>query len=166
MTADTIHDTTQGLVSDIKSGLHGIHGAGEALRGGAMEALDSVFHKKDGEARDRAIFDRGVAEMKGTHEPEPVALDTRPQQQHQAHRASAGAADTIRHARHDPGEHGHGHGHGQGSHFTEIQAQDAAAARAPHHQAAAATAGAEEAEGLSAAKAAWQEGALNENTEA
>ncbi|KAJ9609349.1 hypothetical protein H2200_005676 [Cladophialophora chaetospira] len=64
--ADKVHNTTQGIVNDIKSGLHGIHGAGEAIRGGAMEALDGVFHKKEGEAKNREIYERGAAEMRGT----------------------------------------------------------------------------------------------------
>ena len=63
--ADKVHKKTQGLVGDIKSGLHGIHGAGEALRGGAMEALDGIFHKSEGEERNKEIAERGLAEIRG-----------------------------------------------------------------------------------------------------
>ena len=63
--ADKVHKKTQDLVGDIKSGLHGIHGAGEALRGGAMEALDGIFHKHEGEERNKEIAERGLAEIRG-----------------------------------------------------------------------------------------------------
>jgi len=58
-----MHQKTQELVDDIKSGLHQVHGAGDAIRGGAMEALDAVFHKHEGEERNRAIAEEGIAEM-------------------------------------------------------------------------------------------------------
>ena len=114
--AEKVHHTSQSLVGDIKSGLHGIHGAGEALRGGAMEALDGVFHKKDGEAKDRAIYDRGVAEMKGAED-----------------HIEARQATTQTTEHHTIGQH-HTHqaGHGQGSHFADAHARDVAAG-APHH---------------------------------
>jgi hypothetical protein len=129
--AEKIHNTTQGIVGDIKAGLHGIHGAGEALRGGAMEALDGVFHKRDGEAKDREIYERGVAEMRGTEE----RIEAREAQFHQGeHQPSSG--------------HHHGQaGHGQGSHFADAHAKDAAATTAREN----------EAESLGAAKLAWQE---------
>jgi hypothetical protein len=110
--ADKIHNTTQGIVGDIRSGLHGIHGAGEALRGGAMEALDGVFHKKDGEAKDRAIYEKGVAEMSGT------------ENRFETHQHSTG--------------HHHDHAsHGQGSHFATARAE----AVDPHHTTATSHAG-------------------------
>jgi hypothetical protein len=95
MAADRLHAKSEGIVGDIKSALHGIHGAGEALRGGSMQALDGVFHKHDGEARNKEIADKGIAEM------EPARERT----------------EQIR------GEHAHSHGvgtgHGQGSHFAK-----------------------------------------------
>jgi hypothetical protein len=115
---DRIHNSSQSLVNDIKSGLHGIHGAGEALRGGAMEALDGVFHKHDGEAKDRAIYEKGVAEMQGT--------ETHFEHERQMHEQPASTTTSISHAHHTPtfGHHSDtGHGHGQGSHFA--QAHDA-----------------------------------------
>lgn len=112
--ADKVHQKTQGLVSDIKSGLHGIHGAGEALRGGAMEALDGVFHKREGEARNREITERGLAEMRGTEE----RFEERTHHHHHHDEAVGG------------GGHGFGlghsqpQGHGQGSHFANAHARD------------------------------------------
>jgi hypothetical protein len=95
MAADRLHQKSEGIVSDIKSALHGIHGAGEALRGGSMQALDGVFHKHDGEARNKEIAEKGIAEM------EPARERT----------------EQIR------GEHAHSHGvgtgYGQGSHFAK-----------------------------------------------
>ncbi len=58
-----LHQKTHELVDDIKSSLHQVHGAGDAIRGGAMEALDAVFHKREGEERNRAIAEQGMAEM-------------------------------------------------------------------------------------------------------
>lgn len=78
--ADKVHQKTQGLVGDIKSGLHGIHGAGEALRGGAMEALDGIFHKHEGEERNKEIAERGLAEMRGGE----GRVDSRQQHPHAA----------------------------------------------------------------------------------
>lgn len=106
--ADKVHQKTQEIVDDIKSGLHGIHGAGEVIRGGAMEALDGVFHKYDGEARNREIVDRGLAEMKGT--------DDRFEDRHHPQQ----------------GEVGHGFSHsqpesrGQGKHLANTNVRDAA----------------------------------------
>jgi len=135
MAAERAHNKTQTIVDDIKSGLHGIHGAGEAIRGGAMEALDGVFHKKEGEAKDRDIYERGLAEMRGAED----RFETKPLP-----------------PRKDD-HHGFGHHHelqsqGQGSHFTDAHARDVAGAT--HHNAT--TAGRDEAESLDAAKVAWQ----------
>jgi len=129
MAADKVHNATQSIVGDIKSGLHGIHGAGEAIRGGAMEALDGVFHKKEGEARDRAIYEQGVTEMRGTE-------DRFESKQLQSH--------------HTVGNHHDHTGHGQGSHFAGTHARDVSGT-SDH----AATNRAEEAESLGAAKTAW-----------
>ena len=64
-----------------------------------MQALDGVFHKQDGEARNKAIAEHGVAEMEPGKE----------------------RAEQIR------GEHAHSHGanvgHGVGSHFAMDRAQ-------------------------------------------
>lgn len=127
--AEKVHNTTQSLVNDFKSGLHGIHGAGEALRGGAMEALDGVFHKKEGEAKDHEIYDRGLAEMRG--------IEERFESKHQQHDATVAGSG-----------HSHPAEHGQGSHFAGIHANGV-----PHQ--AANTVSRDESVG--AAKIAWQE---------
>lgn len=56
-------------VQDIKSGLKGIRGAGEAIRGGAMEATDQLFDQDSNhpqtqasEAKNRAIKEKGLHE--------------------------------------------------------------------------------------------------------
>lgn len=64
--AERTHKASEGFVGDIKSAVHGFTGAGDAIRGGAMEALDGVFHKKDGEAQNKEIADRGLANMRET----------------------------------------------------------------------------------------------------
>jgi hypothetical protein len=100
MTAERAHAKTESLVSDVKAALHGIHGAGEALRGTSMQALDGVFHKSDGEARNKAIAEKGLSEMEPGRE----------------------RVHEIR------GEYGHGHGvekgRGEGSHFIGARKED------------------------------------------
>ena len=134
MAVERAHNKTQTIVDDIKSGLHGIHGAGEAIRGGAMEVLDGVFHKKEGEAKDREIYERGLAELRGAED-------------------RFEAKDVQHHNNEQHGFHHDHASHGQGSHFAEAHARDVAGA--PHHGAT--KIGSEEAESLGAAKAAWQE---------
>ncbi|KIW46091.1 uncharacterized protein PV06_01781 [Exophiala oligosperma] len=60
---DKIQHATDQVVGSIESGIHRIHGAGDAIRGTAMEALDKVLHSREGEERDREIAERGRAEM-------------------------------------------------------------------------------------------------------
>ncbi|KAH8803700.1 hypothetical protein F5884DRAFT_512338 [Xylogone sp. PMI_703] len=61
--ADNVHRTTQNIADSIKGGLHGIHGAGEMLRGGAMETVDKLFGETGGESASRRVTDQGAAEM-------------------------------------------------------------------------------------------------------
>ena len=102
MAAEKAHAKTESLVGDIKAALHGIHGAGEALRGTSMQALDGVFHKSDGEVKNKAIAEGGIAEMEPGRE----------------------RLEQVR------GEHAHGHGAGsgaglgQGSHFAGSRGHD------------------------------------------
>lgn len=56
-------------VQDIKSGLKGIRGAGEAIRGGAMETTDQLFDQdtnhpqtQASEAKNRAIKEKGISD--------------------------------------------------------------------------------------------------------
>jgi hypothetical protein len=101
MAAAKAHAKTEGLVGDIKSALHGFHGAGEVIRGTSMEALDGVFHKREGEARNKEIAERGLAEMEPGWE--------------RIHQVEGEHAHSHSHS------HGHVHGHGvaagAGSHF-------------------------------------------------
>jgi hypothetical protein len=136
MAAEKVHDATGTIVDDIKSGLHGIHGAGEAIRGGAMEALDSIFHKKEGEAKDREIYERGLAEMRGTE-------DRFEDKQVRPHKKE----------HHGFGNHHDQESHGQGSHFAQEHAIERAGAA--HHDPT--ITGAGEVESMDAARAAWQE---------
>ncbi|KIW66312.1 hypothetical protein PV04_05649 [Phialophora macrospora] len=136
MAAEKAHDATQTIVNDIKAGLHGIHGAGEAIRGGAMEALDGIFHKKEGEARDREIYERGLAEMKGTED-----------------RFEANQVRPHKNEHLGFGNHRDQESHGQGSHFAQAHAIENTGA--PHHDPT--TTGADEIESREAARAAWQE---------
>jgi len=55
-------DTTQSIGNQIRSGLKGIHGVGEAIRGTAMEATDEAFNTPEGAVKNKAIADRGVAD--------------------------------------------------------------------------------------------------------
>lgn len=59
-------------VQDIKSGLKGIRGAGEAIRGGAMEATDQLFDQDSNhpqtiasQEKNRAIKEGGLREATG-----------------------------------------------------------------------------------------------------
>lgn len=59
-------------VQDIKSGLKGIRGAGEAIRGGAMEATDQLLEQNANHpqtqastAKNQAIKEKGMQEATG-----------------------------------------------------------------------------------------------------
>lgn len=59
------------LVQDVKSGLKGIKGAGDAVRGGAMEATDELFDRGGNhpqtaasQAKNRALAEKGTQEAK------------------------------------------------------------------------------------------------------
>ncbi|RFU25438.1 hypothetical protein B7463_g10900, partial [Scytalidium lignicola] len=62
--ADKVLKTAQNIADGIKGGVHGVHGAGEMIRGGAMEAVDNLFDEPGGEQKNRTIADKGAAEMK------------------------------------------------------------------------------------------------------
>ena len=62
--ADPKTDHTGKIAKDIKSTLHGIRGAGDAIRGTAMEAVDAAANSKEGEARNRAIAEKGAVDVK------------------------------------------------------------------------------------------------------
>lgn len=52
------------LGEQFRSGVKGIHGIGEAIRGTAMDTLDTALHTNSAERKNRAIADQGFADMK------------------------------------------------------------------------------------------------------
>lgn len=63
------------LVDDVKSGLKGIRGAGDAVRGGVLEATDQAFEKNPHEPetiaheqKNRAIAEKGKQDIRGADE--------------------------------------------------------------------------------------------------
>lgn len=61
-----------GIAQDIKTGIKGVRGAGDALRGGLMEATDEVFDNnqrhpttQQSELENKTISAKGKADMKG-----------------------------------------------------------------------------------------------------
>lgn len=55
--------STNSAVDDLKSGLKGIHGIGESIRGGFNGAVDHAAHDTTGEAKNWAVVNKGEAEM-------------------------------------------------------------------------------------------------------
>ncbi|KAI0018035.1 hypothetical protein F4780DRAFT_752970 [Xylariomycetidae sp. FL0641] len=69
-TISNLTRTMSKLIDDAKTGLKGIRGAGDALRGGAMGALDQAVHTRENapetaaaQQKNAAITERGAAEM-------------------------------------------------------------------------------------------------------
>ena len=56
--------STNSAVDDVKSGLKGIHGIGESIRGNINNAVDHAAHDTTGEAKNQAIANKGQAEMR------------------------------------------------------------------------------------------------------
>lgn len=58
--------TDNSVGSQIKSGLKGIYGVGEAIRGTAMNEVDKAFGTSDrpGAAKNQAIAEKGIADAK------------------------------------------------------------------------------------------------------
>lgn len=54
---------TNSAVDDLRSGLKGIHGIGESIRGGFNGAIDHAARDTTGEVKDRAVVNKGDAEM-------------------------------------------------------------------------------------------------------
>ncbi|KAK8073964.1 hypothetical protein PG994_004863 [Apiospora phragmitis] len=61
------------IVDDVKSGLKGIRGAGDAIRGSAMEATDQAFDNNSNhpqtqlsQAKNRGIAEKGKQDIAGT----------------------------------------------------------------------------------------------------
>jgi hypothetical protein len=56
--------STNSAIDDVKSGLKGIHGVGESIRGNINNAVDHAAHDATGEAKNQAIANKGQAEMR------------------------------------------------------------------------------------------------------
>jgi hypothetical protein len=56
-------DTGTKIGNDIKAAVKGIHGAGEAIRGTINQSVDTAFNDKTGEAKNRAVTERGINEV-------------------------------------------------------------------------------------------------------
>lgn len=52
-----------GILGDVKSAIRGVRGAGDALRGQFNESVDTAFQDGLGESKDKAIKERGIADM-------------------------------------------------------------------------------------------------------
>lgn len=57
-------DKSSSIGEQIKSGLKGIHGAGEAIRGTFNETVDHTFDEREGVAKNHAIAEKGIADVK------------------------------------------------------------------------------------------------------
>lgn len=64
--ADHTQRQTHGVLGDVKSALKGVKGAGDGIRGAVNESIDTAFHQNEGVAKNKAIKDKGVAEMENT----------------------------------------------------------------------------------------------------
>jgi hypothetical protein len=56
--------STNSAVDDLKSGIKGIHGIGESIRGSINGAVDYAAHDTTGEVQNRAVVNKGEAEMR------------------------------------------------------------------------------------------------------
>jgi hypothetical protein len=57
-------NTGSNIGNDIKGAVKGIHGAGEAIRGTFNQAVDATFNEKAGEAKNKAVAEKGINEVK------------------------------------------------------------------------------------------------------
>ncbi|MCJ1392442.1 hypothetical protein MMC18_005309 [Xylographa bjoerkii] len=55
--------TGKDSVGAVKSAVGGVHGMGEAIRGTVNGAVDTAFNDQAGEAKNRSVAAKGVAEM-------------------------------------------------------------------------------------------------------
>ena len=56
-------DKGSNIISDIKSGLKGLHGVGETVRGNINQAIDTAAHDQVGESKNQAVAAKGEREM-------------------------------------------------------------------------------------------------------
>ncbi|KAK7916929.1 hypothetical protein PG985_010537 [Apiospora marii] len=83
-----------GIIDDVKSGLKGIRGAGDAIRGTAMEKTDEVFDNDNNhpqtqvsQAQHRGLVEKGKQDIAGTDH-----MVARHEQKHGKQTATGGAA--------------------------------------------------------------------------
>ena len=83
--ADQTQKTTHSVMGDVKSALKGAKGAGDAIRGTFNESVDTAFNMREGEVANRAIKEKGIADMERTdqhfnqpHAPGTNAAGTHP----------------------------------------------------------------------------------------
>ena len=55
--------TSQSVGHGIKDAVKGVHGIGESIRGNVNTAVDSAFDDKAGEAKNRAVAQKGANEI-------------------------------------------------------------------------------------------------------
>jgi hypothetical protein len=56
-------NTGSNIGNDIKSAVKGIHGTGETIRGTFNQAVDTAFDDKAGEAKNKAVAEKGIREV-------------------------------------------------------------------------------------------------------
>jgi hypothetical protein len=56
-------NTGSNIGNDIKGAVKGIHGAGEVIRSTFNQAVDTAFSDKVGEAKNKAVAERGIKEV-------------------------------------------------------------------------------------------------------
>ncbi|KAK8023913.1 hypothetical protein PG993_011979 [Apiospora rasikravindrae] len=85
------------IVDDVKSGLKGIRGAGDAIRGSAMEVTDQAFDNNSNhpqtqlaQAKNHNIAEKGKQDIAGTDH-----MVARHEQKHGKHTAGTAAAPTT-----------------------------------------------------------------------
>lgn len=64
--ADQTQRQTHGVLGDVKSALKGVKGAGDTIRGTFNESVDTAFNEREGEAKNKAIKEKGIADMERT----------------------------------------------------------------------------------------------------
>lgn len=63
---DRTQEKTQGVLGDVKAALKGVKGAGDTIRGTVNESIDTAFNEREGEVANRAVKERGIADMEAT----------------------------------------------------------------------------------------------------
>jgi hypothetical protein len=56
-------NTGSNISNDIKGAVKGIHGAGEVIRSTFNQAVDTAFSDEAGEAKNKAVAERGIKEV-------------------------------------------------------------------------------------------------------